>query len=106
MRSLINNTGFAPVDGYLVVEAFMRPKIGRIITLDKPNAEVPQDMQVFVLEHNASAKWLDDCGSELKPGFEIIARPGGQLEFLLPRYVYVIPETNVAAVENITLDRN
>lgn len=102
MKQLVNNVGFSPVDGHIVVEAFLRPKIGKIITLDKPNTETPQDMQVYVLEHNPSAKWLDDHGSEIKPGFEVIARPGGQLEFLLPRYVYVIPETDVVAVENIS----
>ena len=102
MKQLVNNTGFSPVPGQLIVEAFMRPKIGRIITLDKPNAEVPQDMQVFVLEHRASDKWQESNLSEIKPGFEIIARPGGQLEFLLPRYVYVIPETDVVAIEDIT----
>ncbi len=102
MKQLVNNVGFSPVDGHIVVEAFMRPQVGRIIRLDKATQEAPPDMQVFVLEHNASAKWLDDHGSEIKPGFEVIARPGGQLEFLLPRYVYVIPETDVVAVENIT----
>lgn len=103
MKQLTNNVGFSPVPGHLIVEAFMRPKVGKIITLDKPNTEAPQDMQVYVLEHQASEKWMDTTGSEIKPGFEVIARPGGQLEFLLPRYVYVIPETDVVAVENIAM---
>ena len=103
MKQLTNNIGFSPVPGYLIVEAFFRPKIGKIITLDKPNTEAPQDLQVYVLEHQASEKWMDTQGSEIKPGFEIIARPSGQLEFMLPRYVYIIPETDVVAVENLSM---
>lgn len=102
MKQLVNNVGFSPVPGHIIVEAFLRPKIGKIITLDKPNTETPQDMQVYVLEHKASDTWLNYHDTEIKPGFEVIARPGGQLEFLLPRYVYVIPETDVVAVESIT----
>lgn len=102
MKQLVNNVGFSPVPGHIIVEAFKRPQVGKIVLLDKSIPEAPPDMQVYVLEHNASDKWLDDQGSEIKPGFEVIARPGGQLEFLLPRYVYVIPETDVVAVENIT----
>lgn len=102
MKQLVNNVGFSPVPGHIIVEAFLRPKIGKIITLDKSTTEAPQDMQVYVLEHNPSDKWLEGNDIEIKPGLEVIARPGGQLEFLLPRYVYVIPETDVVAVENIT----
>jgi hypothetical protein len=101
MKELTNNTGFTPTIGHLIVEAFMRPQKGKIVLINRQEQEAPPDMQVFVLEHQGSDEWHNHNVSEIKPGTEIIARPGGQLEFLLPRYVYIIPETDVVAIENL-----